>query len=171
MTTYIQSADGSLAGTFNKVYFGCDLTDSDWYSQTITSIKFTLARESGSGTYSVECYQIEPNGTTETLLSTESISITTSATAYTWTFSTTLSSTGGYIMLKGLPQDIGEAVDMSYDTTPVPVTSSTVIVSTKLDAAASPSSRSGEYPTTEIEFGVAQSGTRLPPPPIVLGGL
>ena len=153
--TYIQSASGSVAGTYNnKIYFGCDLTDEDWHDKNITSIKFTLARDS-AGTFNgdVECYHIAANGTSETLIDTETITITDTAAVYTWTFNITLSGSGGYIMLKGLPQgDAAEAVNMYYDTTPDPADADTVIVSSKVDAATAPSSRAGEYPTTEIVY-------------------
>mgnify|MGYP003662281449 CR=1 FL=1 len=153
--TYIQSNSGSTTGTYNnKIYFGCDLTDADWYDRGVTSIKFTLAR-TYAGTFNgdVECYHIASNGTSETLVDTETIVVTNTAAVYTWTFDITLSASGGYIMLKGLPQgDANEEIKMYYDTTPDPADSDTVEISTKVDAAASPSTRAGEYPTTEIEY-------------------
>ena len=175
MTTYIQDFTNDSFGTSSEQYWGVSLLDSHWFSETITSIKFTLSKDgAGSWTGDVTLYKIASNGTTEVSLVTKSVTADYGVQlAHEWTFTTTMDNDGGYLMIKGLPQSGSEAVQFHTckDGDQNPASSDIAPGVYKINSASAPNVRT-ELPKVEIVYGgVTTGGTRLPPPPIVLGGL
>ena len=172
MTTYIQDFTDNAFGTQSEEYWGVSLLDSFWFSTTITSIKFTLSKEAaGSWTGDVTLYKIASDGTTEVSLVTKSITANYGVqVAHEFTFTTTLDTDGGYLMMKGLPQSTPESVLFHYadngDQNPA---SSDIAPGVYKDTSASAPSVRTELPKVEIVYGTgpppSTASTLLPPPP------
>ena len=175
MATFTQTCNNNTVGMSSSyAYYGLDLTDAQFYSQTVSSVKFYLTADS-STTATVTCYIVNPDGTTSQLGSSHTGTIGTSETEISFTAGEgegVLGSSGGYLMLGYSSSILRIVVGDSTIITPCSP-SSTTCLTARMTSGLAISTLSNNYTKIEFEYTGSSpggSGARLPPPPIVLGG-
>ena len=169
-TEWEQTTNNDYYPMGSHYWWGGQFTDSTFHSLTFSRLQFTINNTGSSTTKTIDLYAFDndPDATGNTLLESKSFTLAAGNNTIEFDgFSHTFGSSGGYLAIK----DDGNLSGFQFREASSSATSTLVQTVQASAVNGEWNVFSNEYPTGLLATSaVTTTGTRLPPPPIVLGG-